>query len=173
MGLFYATASIQNASMVAGSTRVVPVGANIFIMRPDAPPDTHYAFGYRQSPRSGNEINGLGERTKRRARHVFHNATGEKLDWEALDGFFSFINPWGVVRHMLINSWQLRRQEGPVATDRAEVVDPGRAALEIKAEASRLGASLVGITDVGEDALYEGFRRTLPARDLHRAGDVA
>ena len=35
-------------------------------------PSTEYAFGYREAPRSGNGINGLGEKTKRRASHVFH-----------------------------------------------------------------------------------------------------
>lgn len=125
-------------------------------MKPNSPPDATYAFGYRNPPRSGNAINGLGERTKRRAQHVFHNATGEKLDWGALDDFFSYINSWRVVRHILANTWQLRRQDGPVAPERVEVTDPGAMAESIKARARELGAPLVGITAVTEDAVYEG-----------------
>jgi len=131
-------------------------------MRPDSPPDTTYAFGYREPPPSGSAINGHGEREKRRARHVFHNATGEKLDWEALDGFFSFINPWSVVRHMLVNSWRLRRQDGPVARTRETNVEPSSMAAMVKEKAMGLGASLVGITTIEEDALYEGLEAPYP-----------
>lgn len=125
-------------------------------MRPKSPPDTNYAFGYRKPPEPGNHINGHGETTQRRARHVFHNATGERLSWEALDDFFSYINAWGVVRHILANTWQLRRQDGPVASQR-EVADPEAMATRIKNKARELGAGLVGITGMTEDALYEGF----------------
>ena len=120
------------------------------------PPPTTYAFGYRKQPQSGNEINGLGEKKKVRARHVFHNASGEDLPWNALDEFFSQINRWGVVRHMLANVWQLRRQNGPVSSRRVEVDDALAMSAEIKAEARKLGAELVGITRISEDALYEG-----------------
>ena len=47
-------------------------------MRPDNPPPPEYAFGYKEPPQSGNEINGLGQREQTRARHVFHNATGDR-----------------------------------------------------------------------------------------------
>lgn len=125
-------------------------------MRPENPPGPEYAFGYRRKPRSGNIINGLGEREPRQARHVFHDATGERLDWEALDGFFSYINPWRVVRHMLANTWQLRRQQGPVASHRVPVEDREAAARAVKAKARELGADLVGITTVTERAVFEG-----------------
>lgn len=126
-------------------------------MRPKNPPAPTYAFGYKNPPQSGNEINGLGETQKRRARHVFHNATGEDLPWNALDEFFSQINRWGVVRHMLANVWQLRRQDGPVNASRVEAGDPQAMAQLIKAEARKLGAELVGITLVTGDAVYEGY----------------
>jgi Pyruvate/2-oxoacid:ferredoxin oxidoreductase delta subunit len=126
-------------------------------MKLKSPPDTHYAFGYREPPEAGNRINGLGETAKRRAQHVFHNATGEKLSWEALDDFFSYINAWGVVRHILANTWQLRRQDGPVAAERVEVADPSSMAAAIKHKARELGAGLVGITGVTDDALYRGY----------------
>ena len=40
-----------------------------FKVRADIPRTT--TFGYRQAPKSGNEINGLGEAEVRRASHVF------------------------------------------------------------------------------------------------------
>jgi epoxyqueuosine reductase QueG len=121
------------------------------------PPPPNYAFGYKNPPLSGNAINGLAEAEPRPARHVFHNATGEELPWNALDEFFSYVNVWGVVRHMLANVWQLRRQEGPVSGPPVKVEDPAAMAAQIKAEAKRLGAGLVGITPVTAQALYEGL----------------
>jgi epoxyqueuosine reductase len=131
-------------------------------MRPENPPPSTYAFSYQNPPRSGNAINGLGEMEPRRASHVFHDASGEELDWKALDDFFSFINPWGVVRHMLANTWSLRRQEGPVAKARQPVEDPRAMAEQIKAKAKDLGAGLVGLTTVTESALYEGCEAPYP-----------
>lgn len=131
-------------------------------MRPSAPPPPTFAFRYHTTPRSGNEINGLGESEKVRARHVFHNATGETLPWDALDNFFSYINPWGVFRHLLANSWQLRRRDGPVAPTRREIDDPDAMAREIKTAARNLGAGIVGIARITDDALYEG--RNVPFR---------
>jgi len=121
----------------------------------DFPPAT-YAFGYRRPPESGNAINGLGEAGRRRARPVFHASGGAPLAWKALDDFFSLINPWRVVRHVLWNAWQLRRSEGPVASTRRAVTDPAAMATAIKALALRLGASLVGVAEVDESALFEG-----------------
>ena len=76
----------------------------------DVPP-AEYAFGYRVPPRSGNEINGHGEREPRRATQVFHNADSSKpIDWQGLDDFFMCVNPWQVVRHRLLK--QVRTAEG-------------------------------------------------------------
>lgn len=131
-------------------------------MKPDHPPDASYAFGYRKPPVSGNVVNGHGERVRRRATPVFHNGTGEKIPWQALDDFFSMINPWSVVRHMLFNTWQLRRQTGPVRKQRSEVADPTEMASEIKKRARALGADLVGVTPVTERALYQGREAPYP-----------
>ncbi len=120
------------------------------------PPAATYAFGYRAPPRSGNEINGLGEAERTRARHVFHSASDEPLAWQALDDFFSLTNPWRVVLQMLANTWQLRRRDGPIARERQDVQAPVAMAAEIKAEARRLGAALVGIARITEDDLFEG-----------------
>jgi NAD-dependent dihydropyrimidine dehydrogenase PreA subunit len=125
-------------------------------MRPHAPPPPTYAFGYRSPPQSGNAINGLGEPEKTRARQVFHSSSSEPLAWKALDDFFSIINPWRVVRHVIVNTWQLRRSDGPVSARRRPVADPAAMALEVKALAKRLGASLVGVAEVTEQDLYVG-----------------
>ena len=125
-------------------------------MRPLEPPPPTYAFGYLSPPESGNAINGLGEPEKRRARHVFHSSTGEPLAWKALDDFFSLMNPWPAVRHMLANTWQLRRAEGPVRPRRRPLGDPAEEARRIKDLARRLGASLVGIAEIGEEDRYFG-----------------
>ena len=125
-------------------------------MRPDSPPPPVYAFGYLEPPVSGNAINGLGEVDKSRARQVFHSSSGEPLAWKALDDFFSIISPWRVVRHVLFNTWQLRRSDGPVGAVRRDVADPGAMAAEVKALARSLGAPLVGVAEVTEESLYEG-----------------
>jgi epoxyqueuosine reductase QueG len=125
-------------------------------VKPQNPPPATFAFGYKNPPPSGNDINGLGVSEQVQARHVFHNATGEALPWNALDEFFSQINVWGVVKHMLANVWQLRRQDGPLSQPKVKVDDPAAMAAEIKMTATDLGAALVGITEVSDEALYEG-----------------
>jgi NAD-dependent dihydropyrimidine dehydrogenase PreA subunit len=125
-------------------------------VKPEAPPPPTYAFGYRRPPLSGNTINGLGEEPPSRARKVFHSSGGETLAWKALDDFFSVVNPWGVVRHIVTNTWRLRRSDGPVGPKRRPVEDPRAMADEVKAAAKRLGAALVGVAEVTEEDLYEG-----------------
>jgi Pyruvate/2-oxoacid:ferredoxin oxidoreductase delta subunit len=125
-------------------------------MRPCAPPPPTYAFAYLSPPASGNAINGLGDARRVRARPVFHSSGGEPLAWKALDDFFSLINPWSVLRHVLANTWQLRRSDGPVHPVRREVSDPAAMAAEIKALARALGAPLVGVAPVSGESLFEG-----------------
>ena len=76
-------------------------------MKPKNPPPASYSFGYKTLPKSGNRINGLGVEEKVQAKHVFHYTSSDNAPWQKLDEFFSFINPWGVVKHMLANAWQL------------------------------------------------------------------
>ena len=125
-------------------------------MRPKAPPPPTYAFGYLNPPESGNAINGLGDARRARARKVFHGSGGEPLAWKALDDFFSVVNPWRVVRHVIFNAWQLRRSDGPVQPRRREVEDPVAVTAEVKTLARRLGASLVGVARVTEEDLFVG-----------------
>lgn len=125
-------------------------------IKPADPPPPTYTFAYRQAPRSGNDINGLGETEKRQPRHVFHSAGGPPLDWQALDDFFGLMSPWSVLRHVIGNAWQLRNKDGPVNAQQRRVTDPAAMAQEIKQLARDLGADLVGVTRVTDEALYEG-----------------
>ena len=127
----------------------------------NAPPP-EYAFGYRNPPPSGNAINGLGERTPRRASQVFHNADPDRaIAWQGLDDFFMCLNPWQVVRHRLINKFQLRRERGPVARRRRDR-GPEENAAWVKEAARAAGASLVGITGVRDSDVFEGRRAPYP-----------
>ena len=81
-----------------------------FKVRADIPRTT--TFAYRQPPKSGNLINGLGETEPRRASHVFHNDGDEELPWDALDGRFAYVNDWRSVLLILRNIWHLRKATG-------------------------------------------------------------
>ncbi len=125
-------------------------------IKPENPPPPEYHFGYHRQPRSGNEINGLNEKELRQARHVFHNAGNTPLDWQALDDFFGMTAPWSMVRHAVGNAWQLRNKDGRVNPRQRSVEDPAAMTEEIKRRARALGAELVGIASITDEALYEG-----------------
>ena len=122
----------------------------------DTPPPI-YHFAYHQSPRSGNEINGLNEPEVRQARHVFHSAGSTRLEWQALDDFFGMTSPWSILRHVVGNAWQLRNKDGRVNRKQRSVNDPSAMADEIKERARQLGAELVGISRITDEAIYEGI----------------
>ena len=93
---------------------------------------------------------------RQKARHVFHSAGDVRLDWQALDDFFGLISSWRVLRHVIINAWQLRNWDGPVNGDRHHVEDRQAMAKKIKEMARDFGAELVGVSKVTKDAVYEG-----------------
>lgn len=132
-------------------------------LRPKNPPPPVYPFAYRNKPRSGNDVNGLGETEPRLARPVFHS-TGrgggrQALDWAALDTLFNLLSSPGCFWQVLRTLWQRRLYAGPVADDRVPVDDPAAMAARIKAKAKELGAGLAGITTLTDDALYQGYPR--------------
>jgi Pyruvate/2-oxoacid:ferredoxin oxidoreductase delta subunit len=130
-------------------------------MHPVDPPAPVYEFRYRSEPRSGNVINGLGDATRRRATPVFHS-TGrggdrQPLAWEAMDNFFNLVASPACMWQVLRTVWQRRRYAGPTATQRLPVEDPAAMAAQIKHQAFELGAGLAGVSEIDEDALYEGY----------------
>ena len=125
-------------------------------MRLQTPPPAAYAFAYKEPPRSGNEINGLGIKERFRARPVFHGTGADQLEWSAMDRFFVLINCWPNVWHTLRNLWALRRANGPIARQKAAVEDPVAMAASVKARARHFGAGIVGIAPFTDDAQFAG-----------------
>jgi Pyruvate/2-oxoacid:ferredoxin oxidoreductase delta subunit len=125
-------------------------------------PDAELPFHYREPPRSGNAINGLGETAWRRAVQVFHGSGARELEWQKLEQFFALINPFRVYWLNLVNRWLLRRADGPVARERQAVDDPSDMAEQVKVRARAFGAGAVGIAPLTEKALYEGHTPDYP-----------
>ncbi len=125
-----------------------------FRLRDDIPRGT--TFAYRNPPRSGNEINGLGERSFRRAAHVFHNDSTDSLPWDGLDRLFSYVNSWKAVLYIMKKIWNLRKSTGPAAPVQQAVADPAAMTGEVKARARSLGADLVGVTPMKPEYVYAG-----------------
>jgi NAD-dependent dihydropyrimidine dehydrogenase PreA subunit len=125
-------------------------------------PSPELPFHYRRQPRSGNEINGLGEPVYRRAEQVFHGSGARDLEWRALERFFALINPFRVYWLNMVNRWLLRRADGPIARTRQPVADPGAMTAAIKRRARELGAGAVGIAPLTEKALYRDYQPDYP-----------
>ena len=125
-------------------------------------PSPELPFHYRQQPRSGNDINGLGQSTFRRAVQIFHGSGARELEWRKLEQFFALINPFRVYWLNLVNRWMLRRADGPVAKTRQPVASPAAMSADIKSRARQLGAGAAGIAPVTEKALYAGYETDLP-----------
>ena len=125
-------------------------------------PSPDPGFHYRHQPRSGNDINGLGESEPRRAVQVFHGSGARELEWRKMELFFALINPFRVYWLNLVNRWMLRRADGPVARSRRPVEDPVAMAEEVKGLARQAGAGEVGVTAVTDEALYQGVTTDLP-----------
>lgn len=119
-------------------------------------PSANLLFRYRDSPLSGNVINGLGVSEKQQATQIFHGSGERELEWRQLEYFFALINPLKVYWFNLVNRWMLRKADGPIAKHKQDVDDPVRMAAGIKDRAIALGAGTVGITAMTEQALYRG-----------------
>jgi epoxyqueuosine reductase len=119
-------------------------------------PAAEYPFRYRNPPRSGNVINGLGEPVPRRAVPVFHSSGRRRLDWELLELFFLLTLPLRVFLSGLRSRWILRRADGRIARRRHAVDDVQAMSAGIRSIARGLGAGAVGISRMSADALFEG-----------------
>ena len=119
-------------------------------------PSPNLPFEYREQPRSGNDINGLGQAAFSRAVQIFHGSGARELEWRKLELFFALINPFRVYWLNLVNRWMLRKADGAVTPHRVAVDDTGKMAGDIKRRAIEFGAGTVGIAPVTEKALYQG-----------------
>ncbi|MFK7732503.1 MAG: 4Fe-4S dicluster domain-containing protein [Pseudomonadales bacterium] len=120
-------------------------------------PSTDYPFAYKETPKSGNSINGVGESRFRRATQIFHGSGARELEWRALEQFFALSAPFKVYWLNLVNRWLLRNADGRVAPIQQPVDDADEMAASIKAKALEFGAGTVGITKVREHALYQNY----------------
>jgi len=117
-------------------------------------PSADFDFGYKEPPRSGNAINGLGEQTRRRAERVFHCLGRDDYHWAAMNVFFYMVSPFGFLLRAMRNRWIYRNSNGPVAKTRQPVDDPAAMAAHIKEKAREFGAALVGVTEIIPGDLY-------------------
>lgn len=122
-------------------------------MKVDYPPAA-YPFAYRRPPISGNVINGLGEKTIRRADHVFFGDSYQRA-WGKLDWYFQVMEPTSIHRQIAEIFWQDSARVGVVANKDRAPSDPGDASTLIKRVAKELGAGLVGITRMDQHFCYQ------------------
>lgn len=125
-------------------------------------PSPELPFKYQEKPRSGNDINGLGQPTFSRAVQIFHGSGARELEWRKLERFFALINPFRVYWLNLVNRWMLRKADGVVAKKQHAVDDKDKMAEDIKQRAIDFGAGTVGITRLTEKALYQGHDLDYP-----------
>jgi len=137
-------------------------------VKPVDPPPPTPVFRYHRPPLSGNVTNGLGEAAFRRPSKVFHQVpvgdrNQEPKNWRVLDFHFNMTmgidGPWwgmSQLRHVLLNRWQMRRANGPVAERRVDLGTPGQAAAHVREwVARRYPKARVGFAEVGESAIFE------------------
>jgi len=112
---------------------------------------------YRQYPVSGNATNGLGERSVRRARFVYHSNTKTgPLAWERLQRHFRYSIPLMMLPTVIAHMWATFRPQGKVAKTRVPVTDPAETTAMIKQKALDMGAGVIGICKIQEHHMMEG-----------------
>lgn len=117
------------------------------VIQLDEYPDTNYPFAYRNPPRSGNEINGLGETEIRPAYKVFHSIS-YRVAWAGLERFFHLKATDATLKRLHKIRWADRHRAGRPASAREEVTNPDQMAEFVKQVGLELGAELVGITEL-------------------------
>jgi Pyruvate/2-oxoacid:ferredoxin oxidoreductase delta subunit len=120
-------------------------------------PSAEYPFRYRNPPRSGNDINGLGVREARRPVQIFHSSGRRRVEWELLELYFLLTMPFRLFLSGLVSRWKLRHADGAIAAQRTAVIDRNAMSAQIKDQAKRLGAAAVGIGRVLPEALYQNY----------------
>ena len=125
-------------------------------------------FVYREQPPSGNITNGWGEKTKRRARYVFHsNPKTGPLPWDKLNQMFLYCYPvWGFPL-FIANRFAAFAFQGKLAEPKRPVEDEAAMAEQVRQAARDAGAALVGICEL-EDG---GCIVSVSLRRVHRDPD--
>ena len=126
-------------------------------MKPVNPPPVEHLYTYDKFPRSGNDINGLGETKKIRPRKIApDDFTIEDYDYKHKWDFFFYTMPWNVFKQFTLGLFESRKARGPVAKIRQEVDEPVVMAKKVKDKAKEVGGGIVGITYAEDDLLlYE------------------
>ncbi len=126
-------------------------------MKLPTPTELEPTFFYGEHPLSGNKMNGLGERERRRAQYVFHsNAKTGPLPWDRMQMYFRYNYPFWALPQLLRNAWASFRPHGKLASKRREFVDSSEAAQNIKDKATELGAGIVGVCRMKKEFMVEG-----------------
>ena len=133
--------------------RDVPSQKSRFIALESYPPPV-YPFAYREPPLSSFSISGLGEREKRRPRHLFF---GLDYAWRGLMKMLLINSTGEVMRTILGLWWDDRRRWGAVAAERRIVPSAEKMTDKIKAFAKANGAALVGVTVPADETRFEEF----------------
>ena len=118
-------------------------------------PEAVYHYGYADTPRSGNDINGLGITERVRAVQIFHGSGFRKLEWEAMEMFFLMTMPFRLFIRGMRSRLLLRKADGRISKNRVEVIDTTQMSGNIKQKARELGAGDAGITELIETARYQ------------------
>lgn len=122
-------------------------------MKPRNPPPATYHFAFRHTPRSGNEINGVGVRERVPPQVIISNRIDcRDYDYVALEDLMLMTLPWSVFRQAIRVFVKTADAEGPVANRRKHAMEPREMARQVKVKAREFGAGIVGITQA-EDAL--------------------
>jgi reductive dehalogenase len=126
-------------------------------VKPVNPPPVEHNYAYVESPRSGNDINGLGSTEKFRPKKIApDDFTIEDYDYKALWDFFFMTLPWSVFRVFVLGMFESRKARGRVAKAKVKVDDAVSMARTIKDKAIEFGGGIVSISHASDDLLlYE------------------
>lgn len=131
------------------------------IMKAERYPEPVYPFKFRRPPLSGNIINGLGERKKRRPRIVFHTGSYAGI-WGGMERYFHTMADMSSLSSVLKIRWDNRRRSGPTFPVQRPVDDPQEMSAVIKAAAMEIGAVLVGITTLRDEFIFDHAQLSYP-----------
>lgn len=126
-------------------------------MKLNSQPVEEATVQYRQAPCSGNEINGLGEKTQRRAKYIYHsNGKSGPLPFDQMQHVFRYSVPAKMLPAIIKGAWATFRPQGKVAEQKVNISDPSKLTEMIKTRARQLGAGVVGICELKDEYLIEG-----------------